>query len=94
MTARKILSKYVDEIKLVDKIISYIGSNECEKCGVIQDTPLTVVIAWENGNYKLTDVEGSKYKLRKVCNTCTFCRCSQIKIYHEIPNEELMDPLP
>ena len=93
MTARKLLSKRLNEIHLVDEILSFIGTNECEKCGIVQEKPLTIVISWTNGNYKLKDIEGGNYKLKKVCDTCTFMRCSQIKIYREIPNNELMDPL-
>lgn len=94
MSIRKLLSKYVDEIKIVDKILSFIGSNECEKCGVMQDNPLTIGISWTVGNYKLQDIQGSDYKLVKLCGSCTFCRASSINIYYEIPNNELMWPLP
>ena len=90
MSIRKLLEKYVNEICLVDKILSFVGKNECEKCGVIQEKPLTVVISWNKGDYNLKDIRGSDYKLKKVCETCTVCRCSQIKIYREIEDEDLI----
>lgn len=80
---RKLLSKKVNEIFLVNNIISYLG-NECEKCGKIQEKPLTICIAWSKGNFKLEDIENNDYKLKKLCKRCTYSRCSRIQIYREI----------
>ena len=93
MLIKKILSKCVDEISLVNKILSYLGSNECEKCGTIQSSSLTVIISWKIGNYDLKDIKGNDYELKKVCQTCIYMRCSKITIYKEILNNELMYPL-
>ena len=89
---RFLLEQYVDERSIVDIIISYLG-NECQKCYQIQNEPLTCVLKWNIGTYFLDDIPNNDYHLRKVCQDCTYRRCSSMQVYIEIPNERLMFPL-
>jgi hypothetical protein len=81
------LEKKVKEKYIVKIISSYLGY-QCEKCGKFQSNKLTYVISWDIGNYNMKDISNNDYKLKKVCNSCLFCRCSEIKVYHEIPDEQ------
>lgn len=80
--SRKLLEQTLPK-DLTNIIITYMG-NECEKCNIITEHPLTVCLSFTNGTYAFTDIPNSDYKLKKFCKNCTYSRCSSIKIYLEV----------
>jgi hypothetical protein len=85
MFVRKLLLKFLDEQNIANIIIDFLG-NECEKCGELQEEPLTNIINIVKGNYNFDDLPNSKYEIKKVCDICTYNRCSKCPIYVEIPD--------
>ena len=72
-----------NEKLLYKNIINFYGTNICEKCHESSKNKLIYGISFNvnKGNYKFMDYPNANYKLIKICDNCTYYKCSEQPIF-------------